>query len=145
MKVTLYNIDTATNVINKTPVAVKEIELRLRGQIDSINPVVVLRGMEFQSDYNYLKMSGAQERFYFVSEIESLGGDLFQWQLELDVLETFKDDIINSDMRFRRNLKNGDFVATGFDEATTRTVKTIVSDKGLEEGSTMILTAVGGV
>ncbi|GAB7464195.1 hypothetical protein [Enterobacter hormaechei] len=145
MKVTLYKINEATNVINKNPVAIKEIDIRMRGLIDSINPVIVLRGSEFKTDYNYLKMSGVQDRFYFVREIESLGGDLFQWRLELDVLETYKNDIINSNMRYRRNLKTGDYVASGFDEATTTTVKKINSDKELPEGSTMIMTSVGGV
>lgn len=145
MKVTLYKINEATNVINKNPVAIKEIDIRMRGQVDSINPVIVLRGSEFKTDYNYLKMSGVKDRFYFVSEIESLGGDLFQWRLELDVLETYKNDIINSNMRYRRNLKTGDYVASGFDEATTTTVKKINSDKELPEGSTMIMTSVGGV
>lgn len=142
MLLKLYETTEAINVINKELAVKKEIDIRLRGQPDLINPSILLRGAEYEGGYNYAMFN---DRFYFVESVELVSGDLFRLTLRLDVLETFKDDIINSNMRYRRNLKTGDYVASGFDEATTTTVKKIDSDKELPEGSTMIMTSVGGV
>lgn len=142
MLLKLYETTEAMNVINKELAVKKEIDIRLRGQPDLINPSILLRGAEYEGGYNYAMFN---DRFYFVESVELVSGDLFRLTLRLDVLETFKDDIINSNMRYRRNLKTGDYVASGFDEATTTTVKKINSDKELPEGSTMIMTSVGGV
>lgn len=142
MLLKLYETTEAMNVINKELTVKKEIDIRLRGQPDLINPSILLRGAEYEGGYNYAMFN---DRFYFVESVELVSGDLFRLTLLLDVLETFKDDIINSNMRYRRNLKTGDYVASGFDEANTTTVKKINSDKELPEGSTMIMTSVGGV
>lgn len=142
MLLKLYETTEAMNVINKELAVKKEIDIRLRGQPDLINPSILLRGAEYEGGYNYAMFN---DRFYFVESVELVSGDLFRLTLRLDVLETFKDDIINSNMRYRRNLKTGDYVASGFDEANTTTVKKINSDKELPEGSTMIMTSVGGV
>ena len=142
MLLKLYETTEAMNVINKELAVKKEIDIRLRGQPDLINPSILLRGAEYEDGYNYAMFN---DRFYFVESVELVSGDLFRLTLRLDVLETYKNDIINSNMRYRRNLKTGDYVASGFDEATTTTVKKINSDKELPAGSTMIMTSVGGV
>lgn len=141
MLLKLYETTEAMNVINKELAVKKEIDIRLRGQPDLINPSILLRGAEYEGGYNYAMFN---DRFYFVESVELVSGDLFRLTLRIDVLETFKEDIINSNMRYRRNLKTGDYVASGFDEATTKTVKKIESDKELPEGSTLVLSTVGG-
>lgn len=131
------------NVVGKTFIKSLELDLRLRGAIDWINPVLRLRGLEFERDYNYASMVTDRERFYFVRDVKPISGDLFEVSLELDVLETYKTEVISSEARFHRNLQNGDFVSTGFDMATTKTIVAHESDGGLTEGSTMLLTTVG--
>ena len=131
------------NVVGKVFTKTLEVNLRLRGAIDWINPVLRLRGLEFERDYNYASMVADRERFYFVRDVKPISGDLFEVSLELDVLETYKAEVISSEARFHRNLQNGDFVSAGFDMATTKTIVAHESDGGLTEGSTMLLTTVG--
>lgn len=131
------------NVVGKVFTKSLEVNLRLRGAIDWINPVLRLRGLEFERDYNYASMVADRERFYFVRDVKPISGDLFEVSLELDVLETYKAEVISSEARFHRNLQNGDFVSTGFDMATTKTIVAHESDGGLTAGSTMLLTTVG--
>lgn len=144
MKLKLCTTTDAENVIGKTVATVKEIDIRPRGLTDLIEPVLTLRGLEFQGDYNYAVLTLERERFYFIRQVEPLGGDLFRVNLELDTLETYKTEALNSVGRFKRNLKEGDFVSSGFEEAATKTVTAVLSDKEVPAGQTMILTTVGG-
>ena len=146
MELKLYNLNDGENVINKTMTLKTTMEINLKRDVDIINPRLILipnlpTGF---SGINYAEIP-LLNRFYFVDSITNISSKLCQLDLSCDVLETYKADIINSNMRYRRSLKTGDYVASGFDEATTTTVKKINSDKELPEGSTMIMTAVGGL
>ena len=140
MECKLCVVDDSTNTINKEINIVKSIELKLRGSLDIVTPELILIGSEFESDYNYIIING---RNYFVNEIVSLGNSRYKYFLEMDVVETYKDNILNSDSRFRRNLKTGDYVSNGFDESTIKKISLHESDKSLINGSTMILTTIG--
>lgn len=140
MECKLCVVDDSTNTINKEINIVKSIELKLRGSLDIVTPELILIGSEFESDYNYVIING---RNYFVNEIVSLGNNRYKYFLEMDVVETYKDNILNSDSRFRRNLKTGDYVSNGFDESTIKKISLHESDKSLISGSTMILTTIG--
>lgn len=131
------------NVIGKTFTSSHETDIRIRGQVDWISPVLKLRGLEYERDYNYASFTTDRERFYFVRSVTPVSGNLFEVNLELDVLETYKDEVLSSEARFNRNLQNGDYVSTGFDMATTKTIRQIDSDRELPAGETMILTTVG--
>lgn len=145
MEIKLAYITTAKNVVNKNAEFSETLIVRPRGQLDSINPVLILRGHNYAEDFNYAEFvdNNNKSRFYHISEVENIGGDLYRVTFELDVLETFKDVVLNSTAKYRRALKNGDYVASGFDEATTKTIRQIDSDKELPPGETMILTTVG--
>lgn len=140
MECKLCVVEDSTNTINKEINIVKSVELKLRGSLDIVTPELILVGSEFESDYNYLIING---RNYFINEIVSLGNNRYKYFLEMDVLETYKDNILNSDSRFRRNLKTGDYVSNGFDESTIKKISLHESDKSLVSGSTMILTTIG--
>lgn len=141
MLLKLYDTTEATNVINKSLSVMKEISIRLRGRPDMASPDIILKGIEFDHGYNYASLD---DRFYFVDSIELVGGDMFRLQMSLDPLETFKSDILASKARYRRNLKNGDFVSSGIDLATTKTIVSFSSDVTLVKEPTMILTTIGG-
>ena len=140
MECKLCVVEDSTNTINKEINIVKSVELKLRGSLDIVTPELILVGSEFESDYNYLIING---RNYFINEIVSLGNNRYKYFLEMDVVETYKDNILNSDSRFRRNLKTGDYVSNGFDESTIKKISLHESDKSLVSGSTMILTTIG--
>lgn len=141
MLLKLYDTTEATNVINKSLVVMKEITIRLRGRPDMASPNIILRGIEFDHGYNYASLN---DRYYFVDSVELVSGDVFRLALSLDPLETFKSDILASKARYRRNLKNGDFVSGGLDLATTKTIVSFSSDVILVKEPTMILATIGG-
>lgn len=141
MLLKLYDTDDATNVINRVLAVEREVNIRLRGRPDMASPSLTLKGIEYDHGYNYASLD---DRYYFVDSIELVGGDVFRLQLSLDPLETFKDDILASNARYRRNLQRGDFVSGGIDLATTKTIVSYSSDVTLVKEPTMILSTIGG-
>lgn len=141
MKLYLYQLDDAQNVINKKPSLKKEIDIRLRGKPDSINPVLILRGEEFASDYNYVKM---EERFYFVDSVENVGGDLYRITLELDALETFKDSLLQDTAQVSRRIKEGEFIPSGYQYSQFEKLETVEGSVSLPDGQSLVLTSIAG-
>ena len=137
----LYNINDAENVINKNLVNGLEIDINLKASVDLVNPEIVLNG-DFRG-YNYAHLPDLN-RFYFIDKIEQLNLKLVKLSLSCDVLETYKADILNSNARFKRNIKNGDYQNISIDYSN-QTISTNYNSDGMPmNGNTMIISTIGG-
>ena len=141
MKMYLYNVNDAENVINKTLVNGLEIDINLKASVDIVNPEIVLNG-DFRG-YNYVHLPDLH-RYYFIDRIEQLNLKLVKLNLSCDVLETYKVDILNSNARFKRNIKNGDFENIAIDYSNKTTSVKHVSNGVPLDGETMIIAVLGG-
>ena len=141
MKMYLYHVNDAENVINKTLVNGLEIDINLKASVDLVNPEIVLNG-DFRG-YNYAHLPDLN-RYYFIDRIEQLNLKLVKLNLSCDVLETYKADILNSNARFKRNIKNGDYQNISIDYSN-QTISTNYNSDGLPmDGNTMIISTIGG-
>ena len=141
MKMYLYHVNDAENVINKTLVNGLEIDINLKASVDIVNPEIVLNG-DFRG-YNYAHLPDLN-RYYFIERIEQLNLKLVKLNLSCDVLETYKADILNSNARFKRNIKNGDYQNISIDYSN-QTISTNYDSDGLPmDGNTMIISTIGG-
>lgn len=141
MKMYLYHVNDAENVINKTLVNGLEIDINLKASVDIVNPEIVLNG-DFRG-YNYAHLPDLN-RYYFIERIEQLNLKLVKLNLSCDVLETYKADILNSNARFKRNIKNGDYQNISIDYSN-QTISTNYNSDGLPmDGNTMIISTIGG-
>lgn len=141
MKMYLYNVNDAENVINKNLVNGLEIDINLKASVDLANPEIVLNG-DFRG-YNYAHLPDLN-RYYFIDQIEQLNLKLIKLSLSCDVLETYKADILNSNARFKRNIKNGDYQNISIDYSN-QTISTNYNSDGMPmNGSTMIISTIGG-
>lgn len=141
MKMYLYHVSDAENIINKTLVNGLEIDINLKASVDLVNPEIVLNG-DFRG-YNYAHLPDLN-RFYFIDKIEQLNLKLVKLSLSCDVLETYKADILNSNARFKRNIKNGDYQNISIDYSN-QTISTNYNSNGVPmNGSTMIISTIGG-
>ena len=137
----LYHVNDAENVINKTLVNGLELDINLKSSVDIVNPEIVLNG-DFRG-YNYAHLPDLN-RYYFIDRIEQLNLKLVKLNLSCDVLETYKDDILNSNARFKRNIKNGDYQNISIDYSN-QTISTNYNSDGLPmDGNTMIISTIGG-
>lgn len=141
MKMYLYHVNDAENVINKTLVNGLEIDINLKASVDIVNPEIVLNG-DFRG-YNYAHLPDLN-RYYFIERIEQLNLKLVKLNLSCDVLETYKADILNSNARFKRNIKNGDYQNISIDYSN-QTISTNYNSDGVPmNGNTMIISTIGG-
>lgn len=146
MLLTLYSTKSDSNVINKTLENALNIDITVRNNFDVINPELLLSkitGVNFQ-DYNYCHIPELN-RYYFITSINAVNGDIYRLECECDVLESYKADILLSNARFTRKIKNGDYVKGNLDFKINADIVKYESDKGFSGGKTLILTTVGGV
>ena len=138
MQATFYKTLDNKNVINKTLTSPLNVELKLRDNQDVIAPVLKMSVNVTPYNYCYIPYFN---RFYFVEKIEK-HGKLFIVGLYCDVLESYKDDILASNARFKRNIRNGDYMAINLEHSSLKTVDKIESDVTLENENHFILTTI---
>lgn len=146
MKLFLYDVVDGDNVINKDLPVPVEIEIRLSNDVDVINPELRLRNVEGinYDDYNYAFID-VLGRYYFVNKLGRVSATDNILYLSCDVLETYKDEILNSNARFTRNLKTGDFYNGSIDSTINKSVMIYNGDVTLNSDvSNLIVSVVGG-
>ena len=101
----------------------------------------VLKMVTDVTGYNYCHIPFFK-RFYFVDRVERKG-QIILVGLSCDVLETYKDDILASNARFKRNLKTGDYMSVNIDKSELKTVQKIVGSYTMGTDRSLILTTIG--
>lgn len=142
MELILYKTDSADNVINKTLTDPITMNINLRRGVDISAPVLRLQLAADLSGYNYAHIPDLN-RYYFITDIESLTLDVWQLRLSVDVLESYKAEILASNARYNRNLRTGDYQTVNLGDNVKTDVALFESSQGLPEGSTLILTTIG--
>lgn len=110
MILTLYKCLDGDNVINKTLTNPTPLNIVLKKNVDLNNIELVLSGVSGLQDgeYNYFHISDI-DKYYFIRSIRVLNNDSVRVIGEVDVLETYKDDILNSESSFKRKIELGDY------------------------------------
>ena len=137
MQVIFYKTSDDVNVINKRLNEPLIIDMFVKNEFDLNNPVLMLKSDV--TPYNYCKFLG---RCYFVDKVERKGKVNFV-HLFIDVLETYKQDILNSNARFNRKIKHGDFVAVNLETSVLKSFKKVESNFTMTDEHTIIVSTVG--
>ena len=106
MKIELLQLQTEKNVLNKIfGEDYVEYLTFLNGSIlpnsDISTPIIRIQHTEFPK-CNYCKIEELQ-RFYFIESITALNNGVYELRLKVDVLESFKSDILRTDAYVSRN------------------------------------------
>lgn len=145
MELRLYKTMDSDNVINKTLILIHTINIKMKENVSITNPIIILSKIDnvnyFECNYCFLSEFN---RYYFIREIEVLNNNNYRFILECDVLETFKDDILNSDVEIIRRLKNGEYYQTNLKTETIRDIDIYKSNVTLENKKCIILSTIGG-
>lgn len=93
MNVEIYKNLSENSVIGKIKTLVYSTECDIKGESSIINPVLILKYNEkiFESNYIYIP---AWSRYYFIDDVRVLTGGRVEVSLSVDVLESFKDSIL---------------------------------------------------
>lgn len=106
MELILYKTLDNRNTINKTLTDPLTLEINLKKDINIINPELVLKG-DFRG-FNYAHIP-LLNHYYFINSMEQLNFILVKLNLECDVLETYKADILNCTGTIKRDIQAGDY------------------------------------
>ena len=96
MEVILYRNSSENNVIGKSLAQIKSVEANLKNDVSIINPTLVLNYTANILNSNYCFIPKFN-RYYFIDEIVPITGDRCIVKCRVDVLESFKDNILNLD------------------------------------------------
>lgn len=143
-KMILYTTKDSENIINKSKVKVKEIVINIKQGVSIVSPTILLSNNEVSSvmvsNYCFLEHFN---RFYFIRDIR-VEKNVISVELECDVLESFKDEILQSKAEIIREMKNGDYLNVQPYIETTKTSTLYEGTVTLEKDSYMILSTIGG-
>lgn len=138
MIINFYHTDNPQNTIGKTLTQLTNKDITLKANTDLINPSLLFKNDNFNKQVNYMKML---DRYYFVELKFIRSNTLVILNCNLDVLETYKDLILNSQADIIEkssvsNVKQNDITQ----ETVTKVFK---SDTIVPDGSSIIMQTTG--
>lgn len=101
MKLEIYNNNSNNNVINKNITLVNEIYFNLKSDNSILQPILILKNY-IGGNYCYIDKF---KRYYFINDVRLLNGGLYELQLNVDVLMTYKDEIMNNPITTSKVIK----------------------------------------
>lgn len=138
MVINFYHTDNPQNTIGKTLTQLASKDITLKANTDLINPSLLFKNDNFNKEVNYMKML---DRYYFVDLKFIRSNTLVILNCNLDVLETYKDLILNSqaDIIEKSSVSN-----VKQNDVTQETItKVFKSDTVVPDGSSIIMQTTG--
>ena len=119
----------ASKEINSTkvPVLQKELDCQLKDGVSITNPVLFIRGSQFDIGYNYCYIP-KWSRYYFVNNIKINTGGIYEVSLSVDVLASFKNDILAGTAYVRRSQNKGSLLVPDSSWSHTNSYSTSATD-----------------
>ena len=106
MNITLYNMTSPENKIGKSMTVVLSLTGELRNGCSRSSPAIMIEAdMGSLGNCNYMYIAEF-ERYYYVTDIISHRNDLVEVRGRVDVLESFKDSILNEKVILKRQRDN---------------------------------------
>ena len=138
MKLEFFHTDDSSNTINKTLTKISEKDVTLKASTDILTPRMVFLAKDFTSTINYMKML---DTYYFVDLQFIRNNSLVIVNSSIDVLETYKDIILNSQADVIKKSSAGNIKQENV--LPTTISKTFTSDKTLTKSSSIIMITSG--
>lgn len=92
MDIYLSEMFDEKNKLNKTLNNTLHLEGTLRNETSILNPSIIIEG-DYFGFYNYMYIPQF-DRYYFITDIESIRNDLWRINATVDVLMSFKDSLL---------------------------------------------------
>lgn len=143
MLMKLYTTKTPNNTIGKVLENEIEYNIKFKSQADRTKPVVVLMS-ETMIDFNYAYIPDFK-RYYFVESIEVTPNKIYNISLRCDVLESFKNDILESSGFVNQQTTPNKYYNSDYQTEIKKEVDVIKSNVTLDTTKSTILVTIGGV
>ena len=145
MIIQLFNTSDSNNTINKTLTDKTEFTIKFKGQADIINPVVKLQSKTpILFNYGYIPDF---KRYYFINNIIIEPNEIYTLELNVDVLESFKNDILNCYGYIKQSNNINKYYNAGYETEERKETEIFKGNVtiGNKENPTLIVTTIGGV
>lgn len=149
MEIRLYKNSDEPNKINKTLDDFYETKLNgtLRDETSVINPIILVDNViDSISFFNYCYIPEFK-RYYFIKEVTVVRNKLFRLFLEIDVLMSYKEDILNLDCVINKQENNSTpYINDNSRIYENRNFTSIVNyENGFDDDGNFILLTAGGI
>ena len=147
MEVILYKNSSENNVIGKSLAQIKRVECNLKNDVSIISPTLVLNYTAniLGSNYCYIPKFN---RYYFIDEIVPITADRCIVKCRVDVLESFKDNILNLDCivdKQEKEIASNKYINDGSFVTTSKQFNRMIEfPNGFNEKGSYILICAGG-
>lgn len=144
MILNLYSIADDPNTINKNLGSSVTYNIKARRDFDIIRPIIDLKIDDYNevANMNYCGIMDLN-RFYFIEDMTFITSNIIRFNCICDVLETYKDEYLNSVGRIKRGIKTGDYYNAPIDSTVMPTISKHNSNITLVEKETLILSVLG--
>lgn len=105
MEIILYNNQSDRRKLNKAISPINTVNVKLKSGTDIMHPVIELSSEYLPPSANYCYISEFN-RYYFINQQNILPGKILSISLEIDVLMSFKSNILASKVVARRASNN---------------------------------------
>ena len=141
MKVNFYNTQSNENVINKNLKLISSRDIIFRMAINEKTPMLILHHATIKG-VNYVGIPDFK-RYYFIEHVEPYNSSLSRVYLNTDLLMTYQDEIINSEVLITATEKPS-YLSNALPTSRELINDKYLSNVTLSNGTTKILTTIGG-
>ncbi|MDN6641392.1 MAG: hypothetical protein L0L04_02945 [Staphylococcus equorum] len=142
MECYLYHTTDPENKVNKQLEQIALRNIHLKRDESQESPHIKLRTFEEVPQVNYIYIPNFK-RYYFVTEIENLNNQIFDFYCETDVLMTYKEPILNGTATITKT-KNPTYFNGGTNEDSRTETDKYYSDVTIPDKESKILVTLGG-
>ena len=144
MDIQLYVTSDDDTIMNKMLELRYDITMELKDTTNITQPVILLyesEDLDLRSvNYAYLPEF---KRYYFIRSVNVAPNNIYQLLLECDVIETFKEEILNSTAEITRKIGTDDYLDIGTTSEVRKDATIYESNKGLEDEFSIIFSTIG--
>ena len=144
MEIKLYITEDADTVMNKDLTLITTLDIQMRDTQNVSAPILILgeiAGVDLKTvNYAYIDEF---KRYYFIRTITVGQNNIYTLTMECDVIETYKEDILNSSALISRRVAAGDYGDMAVSSEVRKEVEVFKSTRGFNENKTIILSTVG--
>ena len=144
MEIKLYITEDADTVMNKDLTLIATFDIQMRDTQNVSAPILILgeiAGVDLKAvNYAYIDEF---KRYYFIRTITVGQNNIYTLAMECDVIETYKEDILNSSALISRRVAAGDYGDMAVSSEVRKEVEVFKSSRGFNEDKTIILSTVG--
>ena len=144
MEIKLYITEDSDTVMNKDLTLIATFDIQIRDTQNVSAPILILgeiEGVDLKTvNYAYIDEF---KRYYFIRTITVGQNNIYTLSMECDVIETYKEDILNSSALISRRVAAGDYGDMAVSSEVRKEVEVFKSTRGFNEDKTIILSTVG--